>query len=84
MSCAKAERTETIPRSPEIPTPNSRIPGSTSFIFVSVSETEVFNSFKKSFVNMMSYGYLENDFVAFLNYDQGQGLFEITFRNRVP
>ena len=33
---------------------------------------------------MMSYGYLENDFVAFSNYDQGQGLFEITFRNRVP
>ena len=53
-------------------------------IFVSVSETEVFNSFKKSFVNMMSYGYLENDFFAFSNYDQGQGLFEITFRNRVP
>ena len=57
MSCGKAGSNETFPRSPEIPTPNSRIPASSSFIFVRVSETEVLNSLKKSFVNMMSYGY---------------------------
>lgn len=84
MSCAEEGSTETIPRTPEMPAPNSRMPGSSSCIFVSVSENEFLKSLKRSFVSILSHEYFENDFIAFSNYDQGKCLVKITFRNRVP